>query len=612
MRLITGDFETYYSRTFSLSKITTEEYIRSDEYETIGISIKVDDAPAEWFTGTHEEIKNWLQQFPWDDAMFVAHNAMFDAAILSWRFDIHPKVIADTLSMARAWLSTETGHSLAALVKFFGLGEKGNEVVNALGKHRLDFSPSELDAYAAYCINDTELTYKLFHILADVFPKEEMKLIDLTIKMFSEPVLELNDYLLENHLLDVRDRKDALLAKVAGGDPEEAKKNIMSNNKFAELLRSYDVWPPTKISPTTGKQTFAFAKTDEGMLALQEHESVEVQTLVAARLGVKSTLEETRTERFISIARRGTLPIPLKYYAAHTSRWGGSDKINLQNLPSRGVNANTLKKSILPPKGYVIIDADSAQIEARVLAWMAGQTDLVDGFAQKKDVYKMMASAIYGKPVEEIDTAQRFVGKTTILGAGYGLGAKKFQLYLKQANVAVEYDEAKHIIDTYRYTYPAIPALWAQGDRSLGALIDGRTAEYGKEGVVNVNGFLKAVVTPNRIPLKYMGLRRSITNGKEGIVYTSRTGITGIWGGKFTENIIQHLARVIIGSQMLRIAKRYKVVLTVHDAVAIIARKEEAEEAQAYVETCMRWVPSWAEGLPLNCESGIGDSYGDC
>lgn len=323
MHLIVADFETFYSRTFSLSKITTEEYIRSDEYETIGVSVKLDDAPAEWFTGTHEEIKNWLQQFPWDDAMFVAHNAMFDAAILSWRFDIHPKAIADTLSMARALLSNKTGHSLAALVKYYGIGEKGNEVVNALGKHRLDFAPHELAAYASYCINDTELTYKLFNILADGYPRDEMKLIDLTIKMFSEPVLELNDYLLENHLIDIRERKDALLAKVAGGDPEEAKKNIMSNPKFAELLRSYGVWPPMKTSPTTGKQTFAFAKTDEGMLELQEHPSVEVQTLVAARLGIKSTLEETRTERFIHIARRGTLPIPLKYYAAHTSRWGG-------------------------------------------------------------------------------------------------------------------------------------------------------------------------------------------------------------------------------------------------------------------------------------------------
>jgi ribonuclease D len=134
MTILTIDFETYYSPTFSLSKITTEEYVRSPEFQTIGVCVKKDDGYAVWFSGTKEETKNFLDQYEWGNATVIAHNPVFDMAILNWHYDIRPKRIVDTLSMARA-----LGHgsvSLANLVKEYGLGEKGHEVVNALGKHR--------------------------------------------------------------------------------------------------------------------------------------------------------------------------------------------------------------------------------------------------------------------------------------------------------------------------------------------------------------------------------------------------------------------------------------------------------------------------------------------
>lgn len=288
-----------------------------------------------------------------------------------------------------------------------------------------------------------------------------------------------------------------------------------------------------------------------------------------------------------------------------------SDKVNMQNLPSRGENANTLKRAILAPPGHVIIDCDSSQIEARMLAWMAKQDDLVEAFAKGEDVYKAMASAIYRVPVADVTPARRFIGKTVILGSGYGLGHKKFHMFMKAANVKMSLDEARHIIDTYRFTYPMIPRLWEEGDRFLAAIIDGQTAPYGREGVVKLA--FGMVHTPIGIPLKYHQLRRHTKpNGQPEFIYTSRTGVTSIWGGKLTENLIQHLARAVVGEQMLKISKKYRVVLTVHDAIACIAREEEAEEARKYVEECMRWVPEWAPGLPLNCESGMGVNYGEC
>jgi DNA polymerase I-like protein with 3'-5' exonuclease and polymerase domains len=413
--------------------------------------------------------------------------------------------------------------------------------------------------------------------------------------------------LLEKHLEQIKTTKEDLLT-ASGAD----KTDLMSSDKFAELLRGLGVTPPMKVSPTTGKMAYAFSKTDQEFLALADDADTRVQTLVAARLGNKSTLEETRTQRFIDIASRGNLPVPIRYYAAHTGRFGGDDKINLQNLPSRGANGNQLKKAIVAPKGYTIIDADSSQIEARVLAWLAGQDDLVEAFAKQEDVYKKMASAIYGIAESDVDKSQRFVGKTTILGAGYGMGAAKFQVQLKNMGVEVELEEARRIIDIYRRTNNAIIGLWRQAQVMLTKLSQGDAAPLGREGVLEVVPEESAIKLPSGLLMRYDDLRFDQTEKGVEFHYKTRRGRTKIYGGKVIENVCQAIARCIIAEQMLQIAKKYKVVLTVHDAIAVCVRDAEAEDAQAYVEKCMRWVPAWAEGLPVNCESGAGKSYGDC
>jgi len=604
VNILTIDFETYYDRSYSLSKVTTEEYTRDEIFEVIGVSVKRNDDPAVWFSGTKAKTKAWLDQFDWGNAIAVAHNAMFDMAILNWHFDIRPKRIVDTLSMLRAIDGPDAGNSLAKAAERYGLGVKGNEVINALGKMRVDFTPEEMARYAEYCCNDADLTYDLFQRIAVGFPQVEFRLIDLTIRMFTEPMLSLDEEVLTNHLSNVKSSKDALMAKL-----NYDKADLMSNPKLAELLVFHGVIAPTKISPATGKETHAFAKNDEAFKALLEHENPQVQAIVAARLGVKSTLEETRTERFIKIAERGTLPVPLRYYAAHTGRWGGDDKVNLQNLPRK----SPLKKAIIPPDGYVFIDCDSSQIEARTLAWLAGQNDLVAAFDKGEDVYKIMASSIYGVDVDEVTDPQRFVGKTTILGAGYGMGPTKFQAQLKTFGVDMPEDECKRIIKVYRETYPMIPKLWRQAGDALEAMANNQTAPIGLDGVLTVCG-ADGIKLPNGLSLKYPNMRYIMREGKSEMVYDQKKGRaiipTRIYGGKAVENICQALARIVIGEQMLMVARRLRVVMTVHDAVGCIAPEAEADKARAYVEDCMRIRPKWAVALPLNCESKMGASYG--
>jgi DNA polymerase I-like protein with 3'-5' exonuclease and polymerase domains len=607
MHLIVIDMETYYDPHYSLSKVTTEDYIRHELFEVIGVSVKVDDGETEWFSGTKKKTSKWLANFDWSNSIAVAHNAMFDMAILNWHFDIRPKRIADTLSMARALYGAQgISLSLKSLAEYFQLGAKGTEVLNALGKGRLDFTADELARYGEYCINDTELTYELFKLLADGFPMLELRLIDLTLRMFTEPVLELDKEVLTNHLSNVKSSKDALMAKL-----NYDKASLMSNPQLAGLLEFHGVVVPMKVSPANGKQTYAFAKSDEAFKELLEHENPQVQAIVAARLGVKSTLEETRTERFLQIAERGTLPVPLRYYAAHTGRWGGDDKINMQNLPRK----SPLKKAMRAPDGYLLVDCDSSQIEARTLAWMAGQDDLVEAFDKGEDVYKIMAASIYGKPVEEITEQERFVGKTTILGAGYGMGAPKFKAQLLTFGVDMDLDECKRIINVYRETYPAIPQLWEQAGHALEAVANNQTAPLGLAGVVTVEGY-DGLRLPNGLRLQYLNLRYiTQPDGRPEMVYDTKKGRatipTRIYGGKCVENVCQALARTVIGEQMLMIARRYKVAMTVHDSVVALVPEAGAAEARKFIEDCMRVRPKWALGLPLNCESKIGASYGN-
>ena len=631
MNIITIDFETYYSSEYSLTKLTTEEYIRSPQFETIGVAIKHGGLPTFWVP--KPDVEAALKAIDWSDKMVVAQNTAFDGAIMSWHYGINPKAWGDTMCISRAFNPHEKSHSLKAQTEREGIGAKGDEVLRAIGKRYADFSPTELAAYGEYCTNDVDLTYTLFQRYLDAgFPLQELKLIDLTLRLFIEPRLELDGTMLVEHLQDVRNRKDSLLEQLRdkmleGANPDFVhmifsegmdgiKKLLMSNEKFAEMLRQMQVDPPMKLSPTTARMTYAFAKTDEAMKTLAEHPDEQVQAMVAARLGHKTTLEETRTERFIGMATRGKFPVPLRYYGAHSGRWSGQDKVNLQNIPARGMYGGTLKKAIKAPPGYVVIDCDSSQIEARTLAWLSGQFDLVHAFEERQDVYKIMASRIYNVPTYEVDKVQRQVGKTVILGAGYGVGHVKLRAFLKlQAGVDVSEAEAKSIITTYRQTYSRIPELWDRANKALESL------HFGNEVTIDIPGLCKTdhigITLPSGLHIQYPGLQRvseerTVGDSRMGWVYNSKGVTTKVYGGLVTENICQAVARCVIGEQMLRVHKRYPVVLTVHDAIACIAPVEEAEAAQKYVESCMSWRPKWAPDLPLACESGMGASYGDC
>ena len=619
MQLVTLDFETYYDVGFSLSGLTTEEYIKDERFQVIGVSIKLDQGEAKWYTG--DQVKEALDNIDWKNSALLCHNTQFDGAILSFRYNIIPGLYLDTLCMARAIHGVDVGGSLAFLVEKYNLGRKGTEVVDAKGKRLEDFTSQDLAQYGEYCKNDTELTHKLFQILAPDFPENEVKLIDLTLRMYTEPVLEVDDALLQDRLDDIQTEKSQLLQglmKRLECDTEECvRAKLASNKQFAELLIELGITPPTKISPTTDKETYALAKGDTGFLELTEHEDPFIQELCRVRLGTKSTIEESRIERFIGIGSRnkGKLPIPLKYYGAHTGRWAGSDKVNFQNLPARDKKKKALKNAVIAPEDYQVINCDSSQIEARVLVWLAGQDDVVEWYREGRDVYSEFASKVYGRPITKKDTTERAVGKTCILGLGYGTGWSKLQQTLKIATgLNLDESECQRLVKVYREVNDKVIQLWKTCDealRDMSAWPNDKQPYYldTKKALLVTP---KGIQLPNGLYIYYPGLTWDISESKSKYIYKSRRGMISIWGGSVVENVIQALARIIVGEQMLEINKKYRPVLTVHDAVVCVVLETEVDEALSFITTTMSSPPLWATGLPVACEAHYGASYGDC
>jgi DNA polymerase len=375
-----------------------------------------------------------------------------------------------------------------------------------------------------------------------------------------------------------------------------------------------------KVSPTTGKWTYAFAKNDTEFTDLLEHPKPAVRAVVEARLGTKSTIEETRTQRFLEIAERGRLPIMLNYYGAHTGRFSGGDKVNLQNLPRGGA----LRKALAAPDGYAVVACDSSQIEARLVAYLAGQDDLVQSFRDGKDVYSEFATDVYQRPVTKADKVERHVGKTCILGLGYGMGPPKFQHSLATGFISVKVNEseAQKIVRLYRNKYHRIQAFWNRCGNELSTLVAG-----GQGHMCDLIPFdAEGLILPNGLRLRYPALRR----GKDGFEYindarayrkfiearvkgdpTEELTWTRLYGGKVVENITQAVARIVVSEQMAKIGRRYPVALQVHDEIVCVVPEEQADACKDYMVSVMSTPPKWAPDLPVACEADVGTNYGD-
>lgn len=606
--VIVVDFETFYTTEYSLNKITTQEYVLSEYFEIILVGVKLNDETTQYFTGNMLETQNWLNQFPWDDAVCVAHNAIFDGSILEWQLDIHPARYFCTMMGSRPNIVPfvpQGRMSLAAISKHLEIQEKGTYVQNARGKRRSDFSQEELIAYAAYCIGDVDNTRFIYDTAAPPLPDDEKLCIDLTIKKYTQPQLLLDYDVLLNRSANIVHEKQQALERAGLTD----RKSLMSNVLFAGALENLGVVPPYKISPTTGKETYAFAKSDVQFKALLEHPDPKVQALVAARLQHKSTIEETRVKRLIDVYYSMQVAgfsegfaIPLLYYGAHTGRFSGLDKLNLQNLGRK----SELRRALIAPEGYKVVAGDLSQIEARITACLAGVKVLIQAFRDGVDVYRLFASILYDKAPEDVTPEERFMGKTCILGLGFGMGDKKFLTTVKAQGIDITSAEAFRNVRVYRSTYKGIPALWKAAQMLLVCMLEIVPKELGPVQVDASTAICPNIVLPNGLKLLYPELREE----RGDWYYTYRGRPTKLFGGKVVENIVQALARLVIVQAELFLAKRgYRAALSVHDELVYVIPEQKAEKFATVLEKVLTQPVPWMPELPVAAEVAIGDNY---
>ena len=646
-RIITIDFETRWDKKeYTLSKMTTEEYIRDKRFKAFGACVHEfgTDDPIEWVGG--DGLREYFSGVDWGRTAVLAHNAQFDVSIMEWVYNARPAFIFDTLSMARALRGVEVGNSLAKLALDFGLQPKGTAVHSTDGL--ISISPEIERELAEYCAHDVYLCEEIFKRLGAGYPKSELRLIDMTLKMYTRPTLELDQQMLIKALTEEGEIRAGLLQSLGIQEAE-----LASNPKFANVLQSLGVTPPTKVSKTTGKEAFAFAKNDALFQALLNGEREDVALLCEARLKVKSTTERTRAQRFLDISQRGKLPVPLSYYGALSGRWTAAkgSAINMQNL-KRG---SFLRKAIMAPAGHQLVVGDLSQIEPRVLAWLADYTDMLDIFRAGGDPYAAFGSQMFNIPglTKESHPDLRQSAKSALLGCGYGLGwasfasqllvgflgappvrydkafAKKLGVDQEYAQRFIDWDDnvtkmleiphtctqqellthclaAKKIIDIYRATAHPVATFWDMCSQLIeDSLYGGRLYQYkcltfGKE----------RIKLPNGMSLLYPQLRREKDEkGRSQWVYGPNA--TKLYAGKVTNNVTQAVARIVMTDGMLRVTKKYPVVGTVHDEQIVLVPDDEVAEAKTWVLEQMTLEPKYMPGIPLAADGGAHRRYGE-
>lgn len=613
------DYETYYSTEYSLRRMTVPEYILDPRFECMGAAIKRNKEASFWVDAA--DLPKFFAGLDPQKTAIISHNALFDACITAWRYNFVPRFNGDTLGVSRAVLGHELKSlSLGSVALHLGVGAKGTTIHQVQGMNAVAIKQAGLwESYTDYAKNDADQCANIWEELVNnrKFPVRELLLMDKIIRCAIEPKFQLDQNVLALHLAEVRARKEALMARI-----NFTREDLLSNEKFATALTTLGVTPPRKISLTTGNETWAFSKTDPEFIELEEHPDPDVQALVAARLGLKTTLEETRTEKFLQLSRlqwpKGErwMPIPLRYGGAHTHRLSGEWKLNLQNLPRGGA----LRRALTAPEGYVVIAPDSSQIEARINAWLGGEEGLLDGFRRGADIYSEFASEVFGYPVNKKMKKERFLGKTSILGLGYGMGWSKFQTTVKLQSraqlgeeIILSDEEAQTIVRTYRTKYAGIAKSWGDlQSNGIAALMNGGGYQFGP-CVFDKN----KIRLPSGLHLHYHDLKQDGATNDWNYTYGARP--KRVYGPKILENITQALARIVVMDAALAIEEKFKaafdnpprLALQVHDELVYIVKDSDVERAVMIASDEMSRPPVWAKDLPLASECDVGKNYGE-
>ena len=545
---------------------------------------------------------------------------------MAFVYNIRPKYIIDTLSLARH-IDSRNRNDLKHLAPRLKIGEKGDNSW-AMGLTWEQMTEEQRKQLAEYACNDAELAYKAFEKLLPLlsWPEVELPLIQHTLELYTQPQLRV-DYERAGSLVK------AMQAKVKDAAGEicmtvgELRQNKQDGPFFTALQFSLG---SDKMPMKRGKNKLipALGKDDDGLKKLRDHTNPEVKKLVEARLAVKSwPLHIKRVQSVVaqSKAMNGLLPIPLRYYGGHTGRWSGTEGINPHNFGAHSKEdlINQVRTILIAPFDHVLVVTDAAQIEARIVNWLADQYNILKQY-ETGDPYSALASKIVGKEIAK-PMKERQLGKIGELGCGFGMGATKLQINAKKPpyEIDVSATVAEKIVQIYRETHPLVVKLWYNVDRAFKYVtkypLEKFTLPVGTDSQLvftNVDGIVCIRLPSSRV-LYYPKVKMRVENSREELVQLNATDnrkSVRLWGGYLVENIVQSVARDILALAILETDKYgaaigQRVALTVHDEIVSVAPKVNAAMALEIQLAALRNRPAWAKSLPLDAEGTISERY---
>ncbi len=491
--------------------------------------------------------------------------------------------------------------------------------VNADGSYTWWNTKDKIDTLVAYCIQDVKTELSVAATLNDM-PDSERRLYQLDQRINDRGVKVDLDLIERVSKLanSASENIDAEIKRLTNGQVKAAT-NAMD---LTAWLRGYGL----KVN-SVDKQTVT------RMLGMEKLHPIIKQVLRLRQDGAKSST--AKYEAMVNAANaddrmRGLL----MYHGAATGRWSGR-LVQPQNFPrpqkkqaeldeiiaklkadedvseygaGTVLASDLLRSMLIADDGHRLMFADYSAIEARVLAWIAGQTDLVETFRNGGDVYKEMASAIYNVNVESVTDGQRQVGKMAILGCGYGMGGKRFAEQCATMGINVDEDEAKRIVSVYREKNNRIAQYWRDSENDFVEMVKGA----GRVGSVELplpSGRSLTYHNPRIIQRETPWGAMRDTAQVDTLNSVTRQWVSQIiWGGLLTENVVQATARDLMATAMMALElKGYNVILSVHDEI-ICEVTDDFGSLEEMIEIMTR-CPSWADGCPVNAEGKEGKRY---
>ncbi len=628
--IVTLDFESYWDQDYTLSKQEwpTVRYVTSDKFEATGLGVSRNGSTPVFRSPDFivEVFENLQVTYGpnLENCVVVMQNAFFDALILDHHYNLKPKYILDTKQIA-SFLEARKSHKLRDMAEEYGLKPKG-DIKWSKGLHWADMTEDQRNELGAYCRDDIDITTKLLQKILPLVtnPELELPLMNHTTQLFLQKNFKF-DFMLAMKLKGEMEKQADKIAKELGHT-----RAVISGNKTFFVLMQEALPPGERVPMKQGKNKMipAFAKDDEGMKALINHSDDKVRKLAEARQAVKSwPLHVKRVHNMIQQAKAsdGHFRVPLKYAGAHTIRWSGCEGVNCQNFGAKADPLiNQVRNLLLADDGKVLVSADSGAIEARGCAWIAGQEDLVEAFAEGRDVYSEFATKLLERPVRKpkdydpepvakiLNTGRDF-GKVYMLAAQYGMGAARNYVYMRTMPSLAEKIKSGEIditfckqgIKFYRQTYPMIPKFWGDVEKAF-KIVTKYSDQVRTVGplVFHSHNSMVFLRLPSGRELRYphCSIRR--------VDSSIRWKYGHLWGGSITENIVQSMCRDLLGFWILECEKaEMRVVMHCHDDLTVMVPKEDEEGSQMTVEKIMLSKPAWAEGLPLAVESHTGDRY---